>query len=95
MVMNKKSLNQDHSSAWIAQTWLSFVISISATAVGIMYLPVDGWIKGFMGMGLTFTVGSTISLTKTQRDIHEGKKLTSKIEEARVERILTEHDNLK
>ena len=95
MVMVKKSINQGHSSAWIAQTWLSFLISISATAVGILYLPVDGWIKGFMGMGLTFTVGSTISLTKTQRDIHEGKKLTTKIEEARVERILTEHDNLK
>ena len=95
MVTSKKSLNQDHSSAWIAQTWMSFIISISATAMGILYLPVDGWIKGFMGMGLTFTVGSTISLTKTQRDIYEAKKLTSKIEEARVERILSEHDNLK
>ena len=95
MVVSKKSFNQDHSSAWIAQTWMSFIISVSATAMGILYLPVDGWIKGFMGMGLTFTVGSTISLTKTQRDIYEAKKLTSKIEEARVERILTEHDNLK
>lgn len=95
MLSSKKSLNQDHSSAWIAQTWLSFVISISATAVGIVYLPVDGWTKGFMGMGLAFSVGSTISLAKTQRDIHEGKKLTSRIEEARVEKILSEHDSLK
>ncbi len=95
MVMSRKSINQDHSSAWVIQTWLSFVLSISATAIGILYLPVDGWVKGFMGMGLTFTVGSTISLTKTQRDIHEGKKLTTRIEEARVERILTEHDSLK
>lgn len=95
MVTTKKSLNQDHSSAWIAQTWLSFIISISATAMGIFCLPVDGWIKGFMGMGLTFSVGSTISLTKTQRDIYEGKKLTNQIETARVERILTEHDSLK
>ena len=94
-MVSKKSLNQDHSSAWIAQTWMSFIISIAATSMGILYLPVDGWIKGFMGMGLTFTVGSTISLTKTQRDIYEAKKLTSKIESARVERILTEHDNLK
>ena len=95
MVMSRKSVNQDHSSAWVVQTWLSFVLSISATAIGILCLPVDGWVKGFMGMGLTFTVGSTISLTKTQRDIHEGKKLTTRIEEARVERILTEHDSLK
>ena len=91
--MAKHNINQDHSSAWIIQTWLSFVISVFATSIGIIYLPVDGWTKGFMGMGLGFSVGSTISLTKTQRDIHEGKKLTSKIEEARVEKILAEHSH--
>ena len=93
--MTRKVVNQDHSSAWIAQTWLSFIISISATTIGILSLPTDIWIKGFMGMGLMFTVGSTVSLTKTQRDLHEASKLTVKIEEARVERILTEHDSLK
>ena len=93
--MTRKVVNQDHSSAWIAQTWLSFIISISATSIGILYLPTDVWTKGFMGMGLMFTVGSTVSLTKTQRDLHEANKLTVKIEEARVERILTEHDSLK
>lgn len=86
---------QEHSAAWIAQTWISFIISISVTSIGIIYLPVDGWTKGFMGMGLVFSIGSTISLTKTQRDIHEGKKITFKVEEARVEKILTEHDNYK
>lgn len=95
MTRGRKSINQDHSSAWVVQTWLSFIISISATSIGILYLPVDAWIKGYMGMGLAFSIGSTISLTKTQRDIYEGKKLTTKIEEARVERILTEHDSLK
>lgn len=95
MVMTRKVINQDHSSAWVTQTWLSFIISISATSIGIVYLPVDVWIKGFMGMGLAFSIGSTVSLTKTQRDLHEAKKLTVKIEEARVERILTEHDSLK
>ena len=94
--MIQKSVTiQEHSSAWIAQTWISFIISISATSIGIIYLPVDAWTKGFMGMGLVFTVGSTVSLTKTQRDIHEGTKLTSKIEEARVEKILSEHDSYK
>ena len=93
--MSKKNINQDHSSAWIIQTWLSFFLSISATSIGILYLPVNVWIKGFMGMGLAFSIGSTVSLTKTQRDLHEAQKLTIKIEEARVERILTEHDSLK
>ena len=93
--MKKSSINQDHSSAWVIQTWISFIISLSATTIGIIYLPVNGWTKGFMGMGLAFSIGSTISLSKTQRDLHESTKLTTKIEEARVEKILTEHDNFK
>lgn len=92
--MNKPQVSQDHSSAWIAQTWISFIVSITATSIGIIYLPVDAWTKGYMGMGLAFTVGSTISLSKTQRDLHEAKKFTSKIEEARVEKLLSEHNNL-
>lgn len=93
--MAKREFNQNHSSAWVIQTWLSFFISISATSIGILYLPVNVWIKGFMGMGLAFSIGSTVSLTKTQRDLHEANRLTVKIEEARVEKILSEHDNLK
>lgn len=92
--MNKHNIVQDHSSAWVMQTWLSFIISITATSLGIIYLPVDGWTKSFMEMGLAFTVGSTISLAKTQRDLHEAKKITSRIEEAKVEKLLAEHNNL-
>ncbi|MGK7931387.1 MAG: YiaA/YiaB family inner membrane protein [Microcystaceae cyanobacterium] len=91
--MSKKNNVQDHSPAWIIQTWITFIVSISATALGICYLPVDNWIKGYMGMGLLFTVGSTISMTKTQRDIYESEKLTSRIEEAKVEKLLTEHNS--
>lgn len=90
--MAKSQLNQDHSAAWVIQTWASFLISISVTSAGIIFLPVDAWVKGFMGMGLFFSVSSTISLTKTQRDLHESTKLVSKIEEAKVEKILAEHN---
>ena len=89
--MKKQIINQDHSTAWVIQTWLSFIFAISATSFGIFYLPVDNWIKGYMAMGLLFSVGSTVSLTKTQRDLHEGNKISSKIEEAKVEKILAEH----
>ena len=87
--------NQEHSSAWIFQTWASFILSVSATAIGIIYLPVDNWTKSFMGMGLAFSVGSTLSLAKTTRDIHEAKRLTSRVDEARVEKLLAEHHPLK
>jgi len=45
-------------------------------------------------MGLIFSVGSTVSLTKTQRDIHESSRMIAKIEEAKVERILAEHNQI-
>ncbi|MBD2139632.1 hypothetical protein H6F32_19200 [Anabaena sp. FACHB-1237] len=80
------------SPAWVFQTWASFILSISITSIGIYNLPVDNWIKGFMGMGLAFSVASTFSLAKTTRDMHESKKLTSRIEEAKVEKLLSQHE---
>jgi hypothetical protein len=85
---------QKDSNAWIFQTWAAFILSIGMTTVGIVNLPVNAWVKGFMGMGLTFTVGSTFSLAKTQRDLHEAKRITAKIEEAKVEQLLSKHTSL-
>lgn len=86
---------QLHSSAWVAQTWISFVAAVGVTTMGIWFLPVDVWVKAFMGMGLLFTVGSTFSLSKTLRDVHESESLRKRIDEARVNRIIAEHDPLK
>jgi hypothetical protein len=82
---------QVHSTGWLVQAWASFIISVAGLSIGILNLPVDNWVKGYMGMGLAFTVGSTISVAKTTRDVHEAKRLTSRIEEARVEKLLSEH----
>jgi hypothetical protein len=82
---------QVHSTGWLVQAWASFIISVAGLTIGILNLPVDNWVKGYMGMGLAFTVGSTISVAKTTRDVHEAKRLTSRIEEARVEKLLSEH----
>jgi hypothetical protein len=93
--MMQQHSSQKDSNAWILQTWLAFVLSLGITSAGIVNLPVDIWVKGFMAMGLSFSVGSTFSLAKTQRDLHESSKLTSKIEEAKVEQILSQHGGLK
>jgi hypothetical protein len=81
-----------HSSGWVAQVWISFVLSISATTIGILYTPADNWIKGYLGMGLFFSVASTVSLSKTVRDIHESQRIISRVDEAKLEKILAEHD---
>ncbi|MBD1921030.1 hypothetical protein H6F77_08000 [Microcoleus sp. FACHB-831] len=87
--------NQKDSNAWVAQTWAAFILSISMTTVGILNLPADVWIKGFMGMGLAFSVGSTFTLAKTTRDLHESRRITARIDEAKVEQILSQHHPLK
>lgn len=93
--MTKVTTPQAHSSAWIFQAWISLIVSISATTIGILYLPVDSWVKGYIGMGFLFTIGSTVSLSKTVRDIHESNKFTSRIDEAKLERLLAEYDPFK
>ena len=35
-----------------------------------------------------------VALTKTMRDLHEGGRLISRVEEAKLERILSQHDPL-
>lgn len=91
--MNEK--NNAHSTGWVVQTWLSFALAVGVTGIGIWHLPVDIWVKAFMAMGLVFSVGSTFSLAKTIRDQHESESLRKRIDEARVNRIIAEHDPLK
>jgi len=38
------------------------------------------------------SVGSTFSLAKTSRDVYESKRLVSRVDEAKLEKMLTEHD---
>lgn len=93
--MNKHPAAPVHSPAWVAQTWLSWALAFGGTLLGIYALPGDFWVKGFLAMGLLFTVGSTFSLAKTLRDLHEQGRLVARIDEARLEKMLSEHDPLK
>ncbi len=98
MSIVKEVVSQQHSQAWVVQAWAAFIISISATTFGVINLPDSGntpWVKGYLGLGFLFSISSTFTLGKTVRDGYEAKKLTSKVDEARVERLLAEHHPLK
>jgi hypothetical protein len=78
--------------AWIFQVWASFVLSVGTTAIGIVQLPLDPWIRAFFGMGLLFSVGSALTLAKTLRDNHEAKRLLNRLSEAKAEKIIREFE---
>lgn len=83
-----------HSEAWIAQTWFSFGVASIAMSVGIYHLPTGSWERGYMAMASLLLVASTLNLSKTVRDLHEAKRIASRVENARVEKILSDHDPL-
>jgi hypothetical protein len=86
-------MKHQHSPAWVFQAWASFILSISVLSIGIAYMPIDPWKKAFLGMGVLFAITSTFSVAKTTRDLHEAKRLITRLDEARVEKLIGEHDS--
>ena len=77
-----------HSSGWVSFTYASFIGSIAMVALGIVFMPVDIWLKGYFAMGAVMLVQSCVTLTKTVRDVHESRRMVNRIEDAKTERRL-------
>jgi hypothetical protein len=92
MTMLRNDDVQRDTPAWIFQVWASFAIAVGTTAVGIVYLPLDPWIRAFFSMGLLFSVGSALTLAKTLRDNHEARRLINRLTEAKAEKIIREFE---
>ena len=80
------------TSAFYAQAGISFAVAVCALGFGIAYLPVDPWMRAFLSIAALFLVTSTFTLAKCVRDAQETSGLTSRLDKARMDRILAEHD---
>ncbi len=79
-----------HAPAWVFFTYASFAISMVCVVGGVFLLPIDLWMRGFLFIGVLMVVQSSITMTKTQRDLHEGGRMVNRIEDARTEKLLME-----
>ncbi|MFG2909657.1 YiaA/YiaB family inner membrane protein [Kitasatospora sp. NPDC048286] len=87
---------QTHTTAaYHIQAILSFALSGIALAAGIAYLPVGGWTRAFLGIGLLYTVTSAFTLAKVVRDRQESSEMVTRVDQARLEKLLSEHDPFK
>jgi hypothetical protein len=77
-----------HSQSWIAFTYASFVAALAMVVSGIVLMPLDLAMKGYLAMGVVMLIQSCITLTKTVRDNDEAGKLVSRLEDAKTERLL-------
>ena len=81
--------------AYFVQAVLSFAVSGTALAVGIANLPVGPWTRAFLGIGLLYTVTSSFTLAKVIRDRQESTEIVTRVDQARLEKLLAEHDPFK
>jgi len=66
------------------------IIGVLLVAVGIFFLPLEIWVKGYLAMGTVLLIQSCVTMTKTMRDVHEGDKMVNRLEDAKAERLLME-----
>jgi hypothetical protein len=77
-----------HSQSWIVFTYVSFVAALAMVVGGIVLMPLDLAMKGYLAMGVVMLIQCCITLTKTIRDNDEAGKLVSRLEDAKTERLL-------
>lgn len=80
------------TAAFHFQAAMSFAVSVVATSVGICYLPASAWMRAFLALGLLYTVTSTFTLAKTVRDHQERASALSRVDQARLPKMLADYD---
>jgi len=83
------------TSAFYLQAVLSFGLSMTAVGIGVVFLPVNGWVRAFLGIAMLYTVTSAFTLAKVIRDRQEDSYIASRVDRARLDKLLTEHDPFK
>ncbi len=84
-----------NTNAFFLQAGISFAVALLTMIFSIFYLPVDVWIRAFFGLGIMYLTTSAFTLAKCVRDAQENQTVYARLDQARVERILAEHDPFK
>ncbi|MET7934123.1 YiaA/YiaB family inner membrane protein [Streptomyces sp. NPDC005322] len=90
--MSETPVKQQSTAAFYGQAVASFAVAMAATAIGIFRLNADAWVRGFLAIAVLYLVTSAFTLAKVVRDRQEAGQIVSRVDQARVERLLAEHD---
>jgi hypothetical protein len=81
--------------AFFAQAAISFAASTAAVLLGIAYLPLGSWPRAFLALGVLYSVTSAFTLAKCVRDRQDETELVSRVDQARLDKLLAEQDVLR
>ena len=80
------------TNAFYAQAGISFGLALLSMVVAVLYLPVDPWIRAFLALGTLYLTTSAFTLAKCVRDAQETSSVVNRLDQARVDKILADHD---
>jgi hypothetical protein len=81
-----------NTAAFFVQAAVAFGLSFLTALGGIFFLPLDPWQRLFLGITVLFLVSSAFTLAKVIRDQQEAETVRVRIDEARIEKLLSEHN---
>ncbi|CAM5490138.1 YiaAB two helix domain-containing protein OS=Streptomyces albaduncus OX=68172 GN=FHS32_006356 PE=4 SV=1 [Streptomyces griseoloalbus] len=92
--MSETPVKQQSTAAFYGQAVASFGVALGATAVGVYNLETDAWVRGFLSIAVLYLVTSAFTLAKVIRDRQEAGQIVNRVDQARLEKLLAEHDPL-
>ena len=90
--MNPLNAPSKNTAAFFLQAAIAFGVSLLGVLGGIVFLPLDMWQRMFLAMTVLFLVTSAFTLAKVIRDQEEATTIRVRLDEARIEKLLAEHN---
>lgn len=90
--MNTLNAPSKNTAAFFLQAAIAFGVSLLGVLGGIVFLPLDMWQRMFLAMTVLFLVTSAFTLAKVIRDQEEAATIRVRLDEARIEKLLAEHN---
>ena len=89
---NSASSTAKNTTAFAAQAAISFGASLFAMLVAVYFMDADPWVKGFLALGTLYLTTSTFTLAKVVRDMQEDTTVMHRLDQARLDKALSQHD---
>ncbi|MBU7600792.1 hypothetical protein JGS22_024995 [Streptomyces sp. P38-E01] len=89
---NNAPVRPQMTAAYFLQAALSFAVALAAVTIGVAYMPMGAWERGFLAIGVLFLVSSSFTLAKCVRDRQEHSQVTTRVDKARLDKLISEHD---
>jgi len=91
----KSDTTTENTPAFAAQAAISFGASLFAMLVAVYFMDADPWIKAFLALGTLYLTTSTFTLAKVVRDMQEDNTVIHRLDMARLEKMMAQHDPYK